>query len=452
MARRALLLISPPVLHAGRWWANRIANKPHLDSLAGYVRDLADVRLVEMDTVAGEQQAEQVSRLDELLPGSVDLVGISCWTSMHYLGACAVARRVRSLAPHLPIVIGGHHATAAPDDFTHDLCDWVVRGDGEQPLRALCQQWPRRPAQLTVVEGGVFDQSSSTHIDWDRYGRPEARDHAVWVGLSRGCPFQCRFCVEPQRGTASSRYSVDDALSIVERLARTHAPRVICFSDPLFGTNRRWTEAFLDGLERRELPLMFWAETRADLMTPQLLDRFKRCRFKLDFGLDAASVTMVERMEKSPDPRRYLARSRELLQHANAIGLPHGIYLIFNFPGETPATSRQAQQFIDGIALGRRSMSGWLSSGSFFILPGTSAFLRMAENAATYGTKIRHPRWWTEVGDHYGLATDVLPSRAFRGREDQLRAFESWNQGVNDGWVARYPAEVTEFCQAFYRT
>ena len=302
MARRTLLLISPPVLHAGRWWANRIANKPHLDSLAGYVRDLADVRLVEMDTVAGEQQAEQVSRLDALLPGSVDLVGISCWTSLHYLGACAVARRVRSLAPHLPIVIGGHHATAAPDDFTHDLCDWVVRGDGEQPLRALCQQWPRRPAQLTVVEGGVFDQSSSTHIDWDRYGRPEARDHAVWVGLSRGCPFQCRFCVEPQRGTASSRYSVDDALSIVERLARTHAPRVICFSDPLFGTNRRWTEAFLDGLERRELPLMFWAETRADLMTPQLLDRFKRCRFKLDFGLDAASVTMVERMEKSPDP------------------------------------------------------------------------------------------------------------------------------------------------------
>jgi hypothetical protein len=187
-------------------------------------------------------------------------------------------------------------------------------------------------------------------------------------------------------------------------------------------------------------------------MTPQLLDRFKRCRFKLDFGLDAASVRMVERMEKSPDPRRYLARSRELLQHANAIGLPHGIYLIFNFPGETPATSRQAQKFIDGIALGRRSMSGWLSSGSFFILPGTSAFLRMAENAATYGTKIRHPRWWTEVGDHYGLATDVLPSRAFRGREDQLRAFESWNQGVNDGWVARYPAEVTEFCQAFYRT
>ena len=370
---------------------------------------------------------------------------------MHYLGACAVARRVRSLAPHLPIVIGGHHATAAPDDFTHDLCDWVVRGDGEQPLRALCQQWPRRPAQLTVVEGGVFDQSSSAHIDWDRYGRPEARDHAVWVGLSRGCPFQCRFCVEPQRGTASSRYSVDDALSIVERLARTHAPRVICFSDPLFGTNRRWTEAFLDGLERRELPLMFWAENRADLMTPELLDRFKRCRFKLDFGLDAASVTMVERMEKSPDAERYLARSRELLRHANAIGLPHGIYLIFNFPGETPATSRQAQKFIDGIAPGPR-------------IDERVALVRVLLHPARDQRVSSHGRERGHLWDEDPPPTLVDGSRRplrpghgraaeprFRGREDQLRAFESWNQGVNDGWVARYPAEVTEFCQAFYR-
>ena len=99
MARRTLLLVSPPALHGARWWAPRNANKPHLDSLAGYVRDLADTHIVEMDIVAGEPSAEQCARLDELLTGPLDLVGISCWTSMHYLGACAVARRVRRLAP-----------------------------------------------------------------------------------------------------------------------------------------------------------------------------------------------------------------------------------------------------------------------------------------------------------------------------------------------------------------
>ena len=442
--RPRLLLVSPPVLHAARWWGNGDANKPHLDSLAGYVRDLADVRILELDRTAGEADA---SALDELLAEPVGLVGISCWTSMHYLGARAVARRVRSLAPHVPIVVGGHHATAMPQDFPYELCDWVVRGDGEQPLRALCQEWPKRPDKRQILSGGVFDQSDPRHIDWDHYGRRS--DRGLWVGLSRGCPFQCRFCVEPQRGVASSRYSVEDALAIVERLATTHTPRVIAFSDPLFGASRRWTEAFLDGLERRDLPLMFWAETRADLMTPELLERFRRCRFKLDFGLDAASVTMVERMQKSPDAARYLARARDLLRTANSIGLPHGIYLIFNFPGETPATSRQAQAFIDEIGHPAGGMSGWLSAQTFFILPGTSAFLKMREHAAAYGTKIRRPRWWAEEGDQYALATDVLPSRAWRGREDQLRTFEGWNRQTNAAWVARYPVEVSTFCGAF---
>src|SRR5262245_4511912 len=246
--RPRLLLVSPPVLHAARWWGNGDANKPHLDSLAGYVRDLADVRILEMDRTAGKVDAPE---LDELLAEPVGLVGISCWTSMHYLGARAVARRVRSLAPHVPIVVGGHHATAVPEDFPHELCDWVVRGDGEQPLRALCQEWPHRPDARQILSGGAFDQSDPRHIDWDHYGR--RRDRGLWVGLSRACRRQCRFSVEHQRGLPFSRSSLEYALAIVDRLATAHTRRVIAFSDPLLGASRGWTDAFLDVLERCDL-------------------------------------------------------------------------------------------------------------------------------------------------------------------------------------------------------
>lgn len=450
MTRRRVLLVSPPVLHAKTWWANRIANKPHLASLAGYVRNLADVEVLEMDVSAGVADDDELARLDGALGDDLGLVGISCWTSLHYLGACAVAERVRRLAPHVPIVVGGHHATAAPDDFSEATCDWLVQGDGEYVLRALCEEWPRRPPSMRVLVGRVFDQSNPTHIDWDHYGRANVRDRALWVGMSRGCAFKCHFCVEPQRGATYSRYAVEAALAILERLVKTHAPRVIAFSDPLFGANRRWTEAFLDGIERRALPLMFWAETRADLMTPALLESFKRCRFMLDFGLDAASATMVERMAKAADPDRYLARSREILDHANAIGLHHGVYLIFNYPGETPASSRAARRFIEAIGGRRGPMSGWLSCQAFFILPGTAAFARMAEDATLHGTEIRNPRWWTQPGDHHALATDVLPSAAWHGREDELRDFVDWNHRVNARWAGRYPADVLRFRHDFY--
>jgi radical SAM superfamily enzyme YgiQ (UPF0313 family) len=450
MARRAVLLAAPPVLGGQGWWANRIANKPHLASLAGYVRDIAEPRTLELDTDVSAPLADLLEALDFALIDDVALVGISCWTSLHYLGALAVAERVRTMRPDLPIVVGGHHATAMPDDFDDRVCDFVVKGDGEHVLRQLCSQWPRRPARRQVLEGGTFDQSDPSHIDWEHYGRSFVRPRKLWIAASRGCAFKCRYCVEPGRGAHYSRYEVDVQLDVIERLVATHEPRVIAFSDPLFGSNRPWLEAFLDGVERRALPLMFWCETRADLMTREILERFKRCRFVVDFGLDTGSETIAARMQKAASPRRYLAHARETLETANAIDLPHGVYIIFNYPGETPETVRETKAYIDSLGADRGSMSGWLSCQTFFILPGTSSYFRMADDAAAFGTEIRHKTWWKEPGDQYELATDVLPSAAWRGREPELAAFRGWNQAVNQRWCSRYTAEVARFRRAFH--
>ncbi len=54
-----------------------------------------------------------------------------------------------------------------------------------------------------------------------------------------------------------------------------------------------------------------------------------------------------------------------------------------------------------------------------------------------FGTEIRNPAWWKQPGDHYALATEVLPSAAWRGRETELGAFNDWNQAVNARWCAR---------------
>ncbi|MCC6620647.1 MAG: radical SAM protein [Deltaproteobacteria bacterium] len=359
-----------------------------------------------------------------------------------------IARRVRARRPELPIVVGGHHATTRPEDYLGEV-DWVVRHDGERPLRRLCEAWPARPDATEVLDGGAFDQGEVDPIDWDRYG-PETWERALWVGTSRGCAFKCRFCVEPERGARYSRHTVEHQIDILERLVHRASPRVIAFSDPLFGGNRAWLEAFLDRLSRRALPVMFWCETRADLMTPALLEAFLANEFMVDFGLDAANETMVRRMGKAARPEVYLERARATFDHANRIGLHHGIYLIFNFPGETPETTRASQAWIESLGAGAGPMAGWLSCQTFFVLPGTDSYARMAEHAETLGTRVAHPTWWLEHGDHYRLATDVLPSAAWRGREEELVAFRDWNARVNAAWSARYPPEVQAFRARFY--
>jgi hypothetical protein len=95
-------------------------------------------------------------------------------------------------------------------------------------------------------------------------------------------------------------------------------------------------------------------------------------------------------------------------------------------------------------------MSGWLSPQTFFILPGTASYRSMASDAARFGAEIRTPDWWRLRGDHYTMATDVLPSAAWRGREQELTSFHSWAESVNARWSQRYPLDVRRLRYRYY--
>src|SRR5256885_1958093 len=198
-----VLLLSPPVLYAPTWWSSKVASKPHLHSLAGYIRDIAETRIVELDVAMGSppgKVADFLDGIDPLVPlDGIDLVGISCWPSLHYLGALAVARRIRARRPDLPIVVGGHHPTAVPSDFVNDeqLFDVVVRGDGELELRRLCEGPFQRRQRTEVVSAAPYAMSDPEKIDWARYPWHDARDKVLWLNLSRGCPFKCDYCADP---------------------------------------------------------------------------------------------------------------------------------------------------------------------------------------------------------------------------------------------------------------
>lgn len=442
-----LLLVAPPVLHGAGWWSNRDAGKPHLESLAAHVADLRDVAVVELDLDDDPSLPDVLDRLDEALDEDVDIVGLSCWTSLHYLGTVAVLEHLRAAAPRATLVVGGHHATACPEDFD-GLADVVVTGDGEHALRDLCLNLPAPGGPTRRIAGRPVVLSDEDPIDWSRTLSPS--DETVWLALSRGCPFRCRFCLEPLRGAGGSRYSVEHALAIIETVVRSRSPRAIAFADPLFGSNRRWTEGFLAGLAERDLPVQFWAETRADLVTEELLAAFRRARFKLDFGLDTGSEVMAEVMEKSAAPARYLARSREMLRAASALDLPHGVYLLFNHPGETPESTEATWSFVQDLLSRGGPSSGLVSAQSYFHLPGVESARRGAEYAERFGARVAHPRWWREAGPHRAMATDTLPHRAWIGREHELAAFGRTVRGVNARWRARWTAETRSFLSTFY--
>ena len=184
MFRPTVLLVSPPVLYAPTWWSSKVASKPHLHSLAGFIRDIADSRIVELDVLMGPAPREVdafLERIDELVSlEGIDLVGISCWTSLHYLGALAVARKIHARRPELPI-----DPALASDLRLLEQLQAPVEGELPRPVRSQIHAVPStstRPDGVTRT-WTLFSVGSA----YGPVGRPSDMNFAGWHGQAR-CP------------------------------------------------------------------------------------------------------------------------------------------------------------------------------------------------------------------------------------------------------------------------
>jgi radical SAM superfamily enzyme YgiQ (UPF0313 family) len=169
-------------------------------TLPGFVersKTIASLPSLGLLTLAGMTPAPheieylEVPELNELgeLPDGFDLVGISSY-SAQIDEAYALARRYRDAG--VPVVLGGPHVSALPDEAL-ESCDAVVVGHGEST-------WPdvladRDAGRLGGVYGSLdepfeFDAAplpAYELLNIDRYNR-------LTVQTSRGCPHRCEFC------------------------------------------------------------------------------------------------------------------------------------------------------------------------------------------------------------------------------------------------------------------
>lgn len=127
-----ILLIQPP------------SNDPLMDQVylfeplaleylgAGLKLDNHEVRILD-----ARIEPDYEAALREFKPDLVGLTGFTC----HLTILLDMARTVKNLLPQSRIVVGGHHATVAPEDFNHPEIDAIVIGEGVFTLRELCAAW-----------------------------------------------------------------------------------------------------------------------------------------------------------------------------------------------------------------------------------------------------------------------------------------------------------------------
>ena len=361
------------------------------------------------------------------------LVGFTAY-QRNFFQIRAIARMAKEASPGCRVIIGGPQANFMPEDALAALpeFDFVCHGEGELVIRAVAE----------AVDGGPIDAAvpgTSTRVsdggwlrgdpivppdDLDVYPSPwldGVLDPADWdeaiMLTSRGCPHHCAFCVTPAAfGPTTRAHSVERVLDDISVVARRGKGR-LWFADPNFSYDAERVYAILEGIARRDLAVEMWIETRADMLSPELLRLLARAGVHtLALGLESAVPRVLDRSGKAIEP--------DAIRHAAVTALGAGLdvelFSQYGLPGEAKEDALQTLQFVQDCGVAVRGNSNAQQMQLYF----GSAIIR---NPQTHG--IRPLR--DDMPAYLALGDEFETEWMSRKDMDEVRA--AWSAASADG-------------------
>ncbi len=201
-----ILLIQPPKAPATIGGEDVYIYEPlALEYIAAAVSADHDVRILDL----------RLSRdLHETLRSfRPDIVGITAYT-VHVNVVRQLFAEIKGLIPDALTVVGGHHASLAPEDFISPFIDVIVIGEGVFTFRDVVKRFQDGasfddvPGIAIAKDNRLFRSDPRPSDDLDAFPFPDrsltaqyrAHYHSEWmrplasIRTSKGCPFRCNFC------------------------------------------------------------------------------------------------------------------------------------------------------------------------------------------------------------------------------------------------------------------
>jgi len=401
--KKKLLLLYPGEFYSMSW-GRFIELKPHMVYVYSFLKDFFDVTVIDLENEFSRPKTDKERRLfkknalKRVLSIDADFIAISCWSSLNYLSSKYFATKIKDEKPHVKIIVGGYHPTFLPQDFEYKNSpfDYVIKGEIHNLFKILHHE--------------KYSKTETMEIEPDFLSYPYyTTQKTVGIFLGTGCPFKCSFCMEYKKKW--SGYPVGKAIDLISKIEREISPKYIAIFDACFGVDKNWRKELLSELVRKNIQCYFWLETRVDLIDEEDLELMARLNFKMDFGIDSFSKTMLSIMNKTNNPDSYLKKFIAISKKCNEFKILHDVFLIFNHPGESKKTYEEHRKFFEDQVV-TELKGGYLrimyQRYSFF--PGSYVFNHADDYQNKYGFNIFYPQWWKEEEDHFIISRSVTPS------------------------------------------
>jgi len=353
-------------------------------SIAAYLKKR--IPDIEIKIIDGVLEVEDVKEFNP------DIIGLSLLSPFFTMGVKKVID-IKKFFPTVPVFFGGHHISYIPENLPPE-CAAGILGEGEESFYQICrilhEKGNVQPKDLALIkniaywESGILKKTEKSNdlIPTDQI--PLINNYEICtfksnqhfhyhIIVTRGCPYQCRFCSSSPFWKRVRYYPVDTVINQIEYIINKFDPEMINFYDDLMIANQAYLRTLHDEVIKRKLheKTTFTCWGAGKHLTEDVVRMLKEMNFtSISFGVESGS----------PEVYRYLKgdwntpeKNEQAIKLAHLNGLLVNISVIVGAPLETPADLEKTYRYVKKLPI---------DSGSVGLLkpfPGTTLWKEMKE-------------------------------------------------------------------------
>lgn len=291
----------------------------------------------------------------------------------------------------LPVVIGGPHATVAPEDTISGKGVFgICRGEGEYAMLELVNKLENNKPYLKVKnfwfkhKNKIYKNPLRPLVEnLDELPFPDREifdfqriideSRCVDMLVVRGCPYACTNCINNRmiklfkgKGRYVRYRSVENVIMELESIIRNYKRiTYIQFQDETFTMDKKWLKEFCEKYKQR-INIPFQADTRADIIDKESLAWLKSAGCDmLDIGVESGNDYIRNQILKRNMPREKLIHGCKLIKQA---GIRLWTFNMLGLPYETP------ERIEDTIRLNKEINPDVVFVSVFQPYPGTDLY------------------------------------------------------------------------------
>ena len=231
--------------------------------------------------------------------------------------------KIKATRPDLPIIIGGTHASVMVED-TLEYCDVVVRQEGDETLPEVLGKW-KNDEDLSQVLGVSYHENGRVrhnparpfvqeletipdleliqgYMDWPRWKLlKNLRMRWQVLQTSRGCPYDCSFCIAPRElGRGYRLRSIDSVIADIKYQQKLVGTKYFFIVDNHFTVKRDRTKELLNRIIEEKIDWYGICFTRLEVARDEeLLALLKKAKVNtLYMGLESFDNKVLKLLNK----------------------------------------------------------------------------------------------------------------------------------------------------------